>query len=207
MGLTGLRHCDPPGRSANGRATRLTTRVMLRATVSQVAAVWLPIVAARLPHFAWHPFGVGALSFAFLDLPFCLHSRTRLDLPFACTHVLVICSRRHVGTTGSCHHVSDLVLLLGGLHLNQDIRKQIVDALHGDVRLSRLVLVVTKRPTCHQMCLIALSDSTQGLNNEGDQGFWVNILLGLDAQVESVLCVLKPFGCLAQGSWRNLRWT
>ena len=49
---------------------------------------------------------------------------------------------------------------------------------------------------------VVLDDAAHGLDDEGRQSLRMNILSGLDAQIQSMLQFFEPFGCLVKRS----RW-
>ena len=154
--------------------------MILRAAVIKSATIRLPIVSTRLsPILGW------PLSISFLDLS------------FAGVYILIIGSRLHLCSICSCSDLLDFALLLGALDLNQDFGEHFVDSVQSDVGAPHLVLVMQAVP--HAYCLMVVDDGTQPHGDKRNQCPRMNILFGLDAEVEPVLHRFQPCRASVEG--------
>ena len=80
----------------------------------------------------------------------------------------------------SGHNLSDLILLLVQLELDEEFRKHDVDSVQGDVGLTELMLRVLTVPDVTD-CPLVLCDSTQCIIDKCYNGSWTHVLLRFDA--------------------------
>ena len=102
---------------------------------------------------------------------------------------------------GTGHNLGDLVLFLMQLELNQKFCEHIVDSIKGDVGVKKLMLGVKCVPDVTN-CPVVLCNTIHAFDDECNNGSRMHTLSGLDAQIQSMLHLLEPLGCLFKGG----RW-
>ena len=124
-------------------------------------------------------------------LAFSTFTSTLLNFAFARIDVFIIRGGFLLRVVRTGHNLRDLLLPFIEFQLYQEFGDHREDSIQGNVGVSQLMFGV-QGITDVSNCEVVLDDSTQGLNDKCNQSSRMNILSGLDAQVEPALHLFKP---------------